>query len=110
MMNLNPKIAAIIYVPLALLYGAVTWYAQEHQQLQYIDDATVESIEAYTARNDLHMQSQMYQVRLEGIAHPVAFSQDRWDTTLEPGDSIDLVVKELFPTNALYGLAVMKQD
>jgi hypothetical protein len=104
-----------IYILLILggILGCLGFYARMWEVMQaekYFSEATIQSIEQYSYRNELHWSSRGYRVYIVGENKPIDFPLKNWDNTVNVGDAVDLIVRSSFPwfglKNELDGLSI----
>lgn len=76
------------------LYARI-WEGMQPEET--INSAKVLSIEPYNRSNDLHWSSRGNRLRIVGGDRVIDFPRSRWDSSVQVGDTIDLVVRRSFP-------------
>ena len=57
----------------------------------------ISSVEPYSIPDDLHWSLRGYRVRILGEYKPIDYPLEKWDNTLQIGDTVNLVVRRSFP-------------
>ena len=87
---------------LAFGMGIYSRVWEKAQLKQEINQARVVSIEPYSSRNDLHWNVNGVRVYIEGEDRPIDFPSDRWNDSVQQGDSVDLVIRRSFSWFGLF--------
>ena len=87
-----------IYIALGILFIFYAYIKiwEMCQKDQYIENVKIQIVESYNYRNDLHLSLRGYRVYVEGVTEPIDFPLKNWDSTVQEGDTVDLVVKQSF--------------
>jgi hypothetical protein len=92
----------VIYVIIALSgilfsLGAYAKIWEALQPEQHLSNMKISSIEQYSSYSDLHWSLRGYRVYVVGEHKPIDFPFKNWDSTVQVGDPVDLVVRRSFP-------------
>jgi len=102
---------AALLAALLALSGTGLWARvwEIHQPRLQLEAVTVLATRPYYTNGiELHWSLTGTRVRLAGVEGPVDFANQRWDPSLEAGDTVDVVLRKSFFGDEYDGLAVSR--
>ena len=113
-MNKYVKYVIFIAIGIIFLFYAYIKIWEMCQKDQYIENVKIQIVEPYNYRNDLHFSLRGYRVYVEGVTKPIDFPLKNWESTVQEGDTVDLVVKLNFKyfglKNEFDGVGITKKS
>jgi hypothetical protein len=79
-----------------ILLGAYARIWEKLQPTQHITKTILRSFEPYSSTNELHWSYRGFKVYIVGEDRPIDFPLKNWDTSVQEGDTVDLIVRQSF--------------
>jgi hypothetical protein len=95
-MNKYVKIGLYVVFVIILIFFTYIKIWEISQPKQYIENVKIQIVEPYNYKNDLHLSMRGYRIYVEGVTEPIDFPLKNWDSTVQLGDTVELVIKHSF--------------